>query len=138
MQGLMAQISASDYVDIVSFENDIPDETVAVNTIRFQRALVNLVENSYYAKSTKITFRIYLVGQGEEPMVCFSVADNGSGIESEAIERIWTEGYSTRQSYGLGLSFVDKVITQSGGTADISSRPGCGTQVRLMVPVWRE
>ena len=54
MQGLMAQISASDYVDIVSFENDIPDETVAVNTIRFQRALVNLVENSYYAKSTKI------------------------------------------------------------------------------------
>ena len=69
-----------------------------------------------------------------EDAVCFEVRDNGSGIEEQLLERILDNGFSTRNSSGLGLSFVRTVVEQSGGRMDIRSAAGQGTQVKVYIP----
>ena len=51
---------------------------------------------------------------------------------------IWERGFSTRSSHGLGLSFVKKVVTDSGGTIEIDSEIGKGTSIELLMPEDKE
>ena len=35
---------------------------------------------------------------------------------------------------GLGLSIVDSVVRQSGGSVELHSAPGAGTRIRILLP----
>jgi signal transduction histidine kinase len=70
--------------------------------------------------------------------VCLTVADTGIGMDSRvkaaAIEPFFTTkpaGHGT----GLGLSMAHGLVGQLGGTLEIDSAPGMGTQVQLWLPV---
>jgi signal transduction histidine kinase len=56
------------------------------------------------------------------------VADDGRGFGPETRERRRAEGH-------LGLSLVEELAQQAGGTLTIDSREGAGTRVRLEVPL---
>ncbi|SFB27598.1 N-terminal 7TM region of histidine kinase [Cohnella sp. OV330] len=69
--------------------------------------------------------------------IVLSVRDNGAGMPSELLDRVWEPFYSTKQgkgNYGLGLSYVHQVLRKCGGRAEIDSKPGAGTVVRLRIP----
>ena len=141
VNGLMSQISVAEYVDLVFVDNQIPDVKIEVNITRFSRALVNLIENSFFAvdpQHGEIWLKVFRPEPDQDSKVCFAVCDNGVGIAKELLSRVWTEGYSTRKSYGLGLSFVEKVIVQSGGTIQIDSNRNQGTEVRMVLPAYQE
>ena len=55
------------------------------------------------------------------------VSDNGRGFDPEVRKRRLAEGH-------LGLSLVEELARQSGGTLEISSSEGAGTRVELEVP----
>ena len=55
------------------------------------------------------------------------VSDDGRGFAPEARERRGAEGH-------LGLTLLEGVVEQAGGTLDIASSPGEGTTVTLEVP----
>lgn len=55
------------------------------------------------------------------------VADDGKGFAPEARERRGAEGH-------LGLTLLEGVVEQAGGTLDVASSPGEGTTVTLQVP----
>ena len=66
-----------------------------------------------------------------------SVADTGTGIDPDVIERVFDPFFTTKpygQGTGLGLSQVYGLCTQAGGTARIESTPGRGTEVKLFLP----
>lgn len=139
--GLMSQISAAEYVELVFVDNQVPELKIEVNITRFSRALVNLIENSFFAvdpQRGEIWLKVFREVEDGDAKVCFSVCDNGVGIAQELLSRVWEEGYSTRSSHGLGLSFVEKVITQSGGTIRIKSNHNQGTEVKILLPVYQE
>lgn len=137
LKSVLAQISVTEYSEMIRVDNQMPDERVEVNTIRFVRALINLLENAFHAVD-KETGIIWLeVSQStlnNDKAVCFTVKDNGTGIEREVLELVRSHGFSTRGSSGLGLSFVEKVVTTCGGQLEIQSTPGQGTQVNVIVP----
>jgi two-component system, NarL family, sensor kinase len=56
------------------------------------------------------------------------VADDGRGFSPDVRDRRRDEGH-------LGLSLVEELAKQAGGTLTIDSREGAGTRVRLEVPV---
>jgi len=63
-----------------------------------------------------------------------SIADTGTGMPAEVIERAFDPFFTTKEvgkGTGLGLSMVYGVARQSGGTARIHSAPGEGTTVKL-------
>ncbi len=63
------------------------------------------------------------------------IADNGSGIASELMERIFTPFFTTKEgSTGLGLCIVYRVIEAHHGTIQIDSVEGRGTTVSIRIP----
>lgn len=139
VKGVLAQASAAEYAELIRAENKIPQARVAVNVIRFTRTLINLLENSFYALDEEkgiIWLEVSPAQLDGEDAVCFEVRDNGSGIEEKLLDQVLVNGFSTRNSSGLGLSFARTVVEQSGGRMDIQSVAGQGTQVKVYIPAY--
>ncbi|UFN48093.1 response regulator [Roseomonas sp. OT10] len=69
--------------------------------------------------------------------VCLSVQDEGTGMAPEVLARAFEPFFTTKEigrGTGLGLSMVYGLMRQSGGSARITSRPGEGTCVELLLP----
>ncbi len=66
----------------------------------------------------------------------FSVADMGSGIPQEVVERLFTPFYTTRaEGMGLGLSLCRTVVEQHGGFLGHATRQPRGTVFTFTLPV---
>jgi CheY-like chemotaxis protein len=74
-------------------------------------------------------------GTPERVQIC--VADTGTGMAPDVVARAFDPFFTTKpigQGTGLGLSMVYGFIHQSGGEAKISSKPGAGTVISLLLP----
>ncbi len=70
--------------------------------------------------------------------VAISIADTGTGMPPEVLERVFEPFFTTKpqgQGTGLGLSQFYGFVRQSGGLVRIKSTPGRGTTVRLLLPL---
>lgn len=91
---------------------------IRVNETRLVRAVANLVDNALDAGSSHVDIRFARKGQFLE----IAVEDDGPGLSDEELEDCWKEGFSTKDSSGLGLSFVKRVVEEHGGSVHISNR----------------
>ena len=69
--------------------------------------------------------------------VRISVADTGTGIAPEHLERVFEPFFTTKpvgKGTGLGLSQIFGFARQSGGDVAIDSAPGVGTTVSIYLP----
>lgn len=67
-----------------------------------------------------------------------SFTDSGRGVPPEIIGSAFEPFVTTKElelGKGMGLSTVRKVASDHGGTAELSSRPGSGTTLRIVLPV---
>ena len=72
---------------------------------------------------------------GEFVSIC--VADSGRGMTPEVLARATEPFFTTKSTYrgnGLGLTSVASSVSRAGGFLDISSKPGKGTNVTLLLP----
>ncbi|MFZ0269015.1 PAS domain-containing protein [Caulobacter sp.] len=114
---------------------------------QFEAALLNLVVNARDA--TPPGGKITIVSQGvdlAEPQgvlpagryLRVAVTDTGAGMDAETLERAFEPFYTTKpvgKGTGLGLSQVYGFVRQSGGEVTITSEPGQGTTVAMLLPV---
>lgn len=62
--------------------------------------------------------------------------DTGEGISSDAVSRIFDPFFTTKPSgTGLGLSICHELVQAHGGEINVASAEGCGTTVRIILPV---
>ena len=102
------------------------------------QVIMNLLINAADALSSRaegmreIALRSELSGD----QVCFTVTDNGGGMDQETLNRAFEAFYTTKsKGTGLGLSLCYSIITGHGGTIEIDSAPNQGTRVRIFLPV---
>lgn len=64
------------------------------------------------------------------------ISDTGVGMPPEVVQRAFEPFFTTKDSggIGLGLSQVQATVQESGGVARLSSKPGEGTTVTLLLP----
>ncbi|MBO9756766.1 ATP-binding protein [Xanthomonas phaseoli] len=69
--------------------------------------------------------------------VVVSVADTGTGMPADVLERVFEPFYTTKpigQGTGLGMSMIYGFMQQSNGQVWVESQPGTGTTVSLYLP----
>ena len=106
-----------------------------------ERMVLNLVRNASMAFEGRengfIKVSVSILNHHKDDMdsVCIHVEDNGVGMDDETKERAIEPYFSIRGSTGLGLSTVHGLIEQAGGTLEIFSRLGEGTNIKLWIPM---
>jgi CheY-like chemotaxis protein len=120
---------------IVRLEFDgAPGTHVRGSAGELREALLNLVQNALDAMQGGGTLGVRVVPGAH--VVALEVSDTGVGMSSEVRERAFEPFFTTKGvlGSGLGLSEVWGVVKRHRGHAEIDSRAGAGTTVRLVFP----
>jgi signal transduction histidine kinase len=95
-------------------------------------ALYNLLTNAikYSPKETEV--QVFAKQRGGE--LRLSVSDQGMGMSSDEVKKIFTKFYRTKGAEisgevgtGIGLSIVEQIVTHHGGRMEVTSEPGKGS-----------
>jgi two-component system, NtrC family, nitrogen regulation sensor histidine kinase NtrY len=100
-----------------------------------EQVLINLIKNAIQAfTETDIPDRkIELIARSNEKgRAVISVKDNGTGIDPEALEKIFIPFFSTKKTgSGIGLSLSKQIMLQHEGRITVKSKLGEGTEFVL-------
>ncbi len=113
------------------------------------RVILNLITNAFYAVTEKKK-QLGAEGKGYEPTVAVitkkskdgvtvSVKDNGNGIPSELLDKIFQPFFTTKptgRGTGLGLSLAYDIVTKGhGGELKVETKEGEGTAFVMILPI---
>lgn len=102
-----------------------------------QQVLMNLIWNAQAAMAKGGTLRVRTMTQDGGGEIELAVADTGTGIPSENLDKIFTPFFTTKgvgKGTGLGLWVVRSIIDELKGTIEVKSKIGKGTEVRIRLP----
>ena len=105
-----------------------------VDRERMEQALTNLVLNAVQAMPTGGTLGIGL--DADDCWMTVTISDTGPGISQDMLPRIFEPFFTTKaRGTGLGLAVARRVIEEHGGTIDVSSEMGTGTEFAIQLPL---
>ena len=122
--------------DRVTVHVDVPPSlpTVVVDRVLLARALTNMIENALHAMPGRGTLTVK--AEAGPATIRLSVADTGTGMDPEALRRIFEPYFSTKATgTGLGLTIAKRNVELNGGTIDVHSALGQGTTVVIELPI---
>lgn len=103
-----------------------------------QRVFVQLLQNAIHALQEKKTYRrIEIKVRSQKEWIEILIQDNGPGISSENLRRIFDPFFSTKdvgKGAGLGLSLCYGLLTEMGGTIRAESKVGEGATFIVRLP----
>lgn len=107
---------------------------------RLAQVLINLINNAYqHAFTEQMQGVVSITAQQVGTQVHLQIADNGVGMTSEQLARLYEPFFSTRIGQGgsgLGMAIVKNLVSRSlGGRLEVQSVPGEGTRFSLEIPV---
>ncbi len=117
---------------------DLPDARLdrSLGVLIFQNLVSNALKYSGGSKP-----RVKISAQENGRWATIEVADQGEGMEPEALDRIFTpfvrlhgQGDDEPPGTGIGLALVKKAVAVHGGDIDVESQPGKGSTFRFTVP----
>jgi signal transduction histidine kinase len=101
------------------------------------RVITNLVKNAIQSLPENQAVKTILVSvKKEENNVLILVKDNGIGIETENIDRIFEPKFTTKNSgMGLGLGIIKNIIENYKGSITFETEQGEGATFTVSLPI---
>jgi signal transduction histidine kinase len=134
--GVHERLKQNDMMLDVTIEPGV--DAFVADGARVTQILYNLLSNAigFSASGGKIALNC----RREDSMLAFTVEDQGVGIPEEyqkaVFDRFESRSHGSRhRGTGLGLSIVRSLAELHGGTVSLSSAPGEGTRVKVLLPL---
>jgi signal transduction histidine kinase len=103
---------------------------------QMKQVFINLFNNSIEAMEKGGRLEVLSRNDGEGKIIGVELVDTGGGIPMANLHRVFDPYFTTKQKgTGLGLSIVHTIISQHGGSIDVSSWLGEGTIFSIILPV---
>ncbi len=106
-----------------------------LDAVQVKQLLVNLIQNAIHAmpEGGELELRTeHASGQ----LVRVTVIDNGCGVPSELLEKIFTPFFTTKaHGTGLGLAICRQIVHEHGGEISVASTVGKGSTFIIELPV---
>ena len=104
---------------------------------QINQVMLNLLLNAIQSMDKPGVIRVSL-RQLDDEMVSIAVTDQGKGIAADNLPNIFRPFFTTKgHGTGLGLSLARRMVESHGGTIQVDSTLGQGTQFRVELPIRR-
>ena len=139
----------SESIDFAMELENIQDDSALVDINLLKRAILNLVVNASEAAQSSVRLQLSGKRLSEDDLrpgrfvgnfpesgdyVCLTVSDDGPGIDSKIVDRLFDPFVSSKEfGRGLGLAVVMKTIGRHRGVIFVESEPG-RTAFRVCLP----
>jgi PAS domain S-box-containing protein len=120
---------------VVKEYGDIPPVYCLISQLN--QVFMNLLVNAGHAIDKQGTITIRTARHGTDS-VCVEIADSGSGMPPEILNRIFDPFFTTKpvgKGTGLGLSLSYNIVRSHHGRIEVSSEPGVGSAFRVILPI---
>lgn len=124
----------------VELDLETIDPIITGDELHLSNVIYNLVDNAnkYSFELPHITIRTRSTAKA----LIIEVADKGIGMTKEQAKRVFDQFYRVPtgnlhdvKGFGLGLNYVQDIVTQMGGTIKVSSEKDKGTTFIINLPV---
>jgi signal transduction histidine kinase/tetratricopeptide (TPR) repeat protein len=123
-----------DRIEVVKDFGDIPKMNCYPDQLN--QVFINLLVNADEAIPDQGIIKIKTTA--DEKNIYVKISDNGKGIPSEHISRVFDPGFTTKGvgvGTGLGLSISYSIVQKHKGTLGVTSDPGQGTEFTMTLPL---
>ena len=112
------------------------DPVAQIDAGQIRQCLINLVRNAADAVVANKGGQVVLRTKAKGKRIEISVTDDGVGIPSDVLPRLFDPFFSTKEGgSGLGLALTQQIVRDHGGDLAVQSVVGSGTTFTLSVPV---
>jgi len=120
----------------VSLNFSPSNDSVLVDKVQIQQVLLNLMRNALESMQNSSRRELIVsTAPALDDLVAVRVADTGSGISPEIVEKLFQPFVTTKiQGMGVGLSICRTIIESHGGKINVEPNPGGGTIFSFTVP----
>jgi len=125
-----------------NIKKDYPEDTPYImgNFNQIQQVFINIITNAFQSmqKGDKLNILVKITEEHNLLKVIFK--DNGSGIESQHLQKIFDPFFTTREEgkgVGLGLSISYGIIKNHGGDITVESEVGKGSTFIVSLPIYK-
>ncbi len=144
MRDLFAQQMEQKGISFAVHTSQVQDRWVWCDVRNLNRILLNLLSNAYKftPQGGRITASVLQNGRTEDGCGLYEirVQDNGIGMSREfaekmfnAFERERTSTVSGTEGTGLGLAITKSLVDLMGGTIEVLTSPGSGTEIIIRI-----
>lgn len=127
----------------VDLDFEAEEDVVAADEVHISNILNNLIDNAIKYSPDKL--HIAVSTRNENGGIAISIRDTGIGMSREQQQRIFDTFYRVPtgnvhdvKGFGLGLSYVKKMVEAHEGTVRVQSKPGEGSTFTVWLPTRKE
>src|SRR5574344_60846 len=117
------------------------DSRIYVDEMHFQNVVFNLLDNAVKYRKPDQPLNVYIRTWNEGKKVCLSIKDNGVGIKKDNLKKVFDKFFRVHtgnvhdvKGFGLGLSYVKKMVDLHEGEIHVDSEFGEGTVFTIKLP----
>ncbi len=122
------------------FDTNVEECVISVDISSFDRIIMNLISNAI--KFSHENSYVFINTWKEKDFITISVRDEGMGIpENEQkliFNRFIQSTKNNKNEYsgsGIGLDLVSNLVKAHGGTIELTSKEGIGSEFRIKIPI---
>jgi len=113
---------------------------VNIDASRIREVIDNLIDNA--CKYSEMGTKVVVSAQRDDQQLLISVADQGTGIPADELERVFEQMYRIEQAHspktdglGLGLAICKGLVEAHGGRIWAESKMGEGSTFHFSIPL---